>query len=151
MIKSFYAERLRHLETPEFVAWFETWYGDDSPFPPESTDLIERYWSERRFALLGWHAAMLPATVSGNKHAFVQSIQPLHGPSTATVAPQSAPQSGCSSPAPVAGLAVIVAWGRTVKDSLTAAPTQKKPRPSRSQDGAKFTGGEQETIRASDR
>lgn len=74
-IRDYYQSHLSHLETPEFVAWFEGWYGDESSYSVSDGALLEAYWGERRFALLGWHAAHLPANVSANKFRFVRSIQ----------------------------------------------------------------------------
>jgi hypothetical protein len=74
-IRRYYLDQLQWLETPEFVQWFEAVYGDESPFKPDDHKLLEMYWSERRFALLGWHAAHLPASISRDKIAFVQSIR----------------------------------------------------------------------------
>lgn len=73
-IRTYYMQHLQHLETPEFVAWFESWHGDDSAYGPEPSDLLDLYWSERRFALMGFHAALLPNNVSANKWLFVQSL-----------------------------------------------------------------------------
>ena len=76
-MRKYYKVNLERLETPEFVRWFERWYGDESPYEPDSP-LLDAYWSERRFALFGWHAAMLPANVSADKRLFVRSLR-LHG------------------------------------------------------------------------
>lgn len=74
-IRKYYKEHLAHLESPEFVAWFENWYGDESPYGPGHSENLEKYWSERRFALLGWHAALLPVNVAADKRRFVQSLR----------------------------------------------------------------------------
>ena len=74
-LRHYYKSQLAHLETPEFVRWFEGWYGDESGYPPEGSALLEEYWSERRFALLGWHAATLPVNVATDRMAFIRSIK----------------------------------------------------------------------------
>ena len=81
-MKQYYKDRVEHLETPEFLNWFKSWYGDDSAYAGASQELIDGYWSERRFALMGWHAAMLPCAVSADKRAFVVSLGPYRGVDT---------------------------------------------------------------------
>ena len=73
-MRTYYKQKLQHLETPEFVAWFEEWYGGEEPYGPEPSKLLDLYWSERRFALLGWFAAHLPFSVARNKAAFVRAM-----------------------------------------------------------------------------
>ena len=74
-IRAYYKNRLAHLETPEFVRWFESWHGDESVYPDGGSDLLERYWSERRFALFGWQAALMPCNVSGDRLAFLRKLE----------------------------------------------------------------------------
>lgn len=73
-IKTYYMQKLAHLESPEFVTWFESWYGLEFDYVGGPSEILDLYWSERRFALLGWHAALLPNAVSADKVAFVRSL-----------------------------------------------------------------------------
>lgn len=74
-MRDYYMRCLKHLETPEFVRWFEGWNGDESAFPPEGDPLLDLYWSERRYALMGWHAALMPNNVSADRVRFIQSLK----------------------------------------------------------------------------
>lgn len=72
--RDYYKTHLAKLETPAFVAWFEGWYGTEDAYVEDGGRLLDEYWNERRFALLGWHASQLPAAVSGNAAAFVGTL-----------------------------------------------------------------------------
>ncbi len=77
-LETYYAVHLVKLETPDFVAWFDGWYWN---FPKakdrqaEIDALGDFYWNERRFALIGWHAAKMPPSESADPIKFVDSLR----------------------------------------------------------------------------
>lgn len=77
-MEQFYEVRLRHLETPEFVQWFEEWDGGkESDFEDASPDLRDRYLSERRFALIGFLAGRRVDSHQMSRIDFVAECLPM--------------------------------------------------------------------------
>ena len=77
-LQHYYADHLQKLETPDFVAWFEGWFWmqpSSMTRQKEIAILGSAYWNERRYALLGWHAAKLPASESADPRKFVASLK----------------------------------------------------------------------------
>lgn len=74
MVK-FYEERIRPLETEEFVKWFEDWYGDDALH--KKYGALPAYLSERRFALIGWIASRMPENDRYGGTFLAKLLEPL--------------------------------------------------------------------------
>lgn len=74
--KRYYELRLRHLETPEFVQWFERWMCAESEFNG-LPDLRDGYLKERNYALVGWLAGKTENAHLMDKYEFVSKVLPL--------------------------------------------------------------------------
>jgi hypothetical protein len=74
--KEIYEKRTRHLETPEFVQWFETWYAKEEDYA-NNLSLRDAYLTERNFALVGWLAAKTPDAHKMSEVEFVCKVLPM--------------------------------------------------------------------------
>lgn len=74
------------LETPEFVQWFKTWYGDDSIYDLGSAN-HDGYLQERHFACVGWIAGRmsLPPAHAMKKEEFVARLRKMYENSRAVL------------------------------------------------------------------
>lgn len=75
--KQEYEDRFAHLETPEFKKWFETWYTNEEAYG--DNPLLDAYFTERSFALVGWLAGRTGVAHLLSKQKFVLQVIPPRG------------------------------------------------------------------------
>ena len=74
-VKAYYESRLRHLETPEFKQWFETWYAKEEEYDGNEA-LRDEYLRERNMALAGFLAGRREDSHLMSKLQFVTMCLP---------------------------------------------------------------------------